>query len=60
MTLDSEDQREKLVLVINSVKIEGTLAEVDHISAGMHQLLNSVRGAEVVNAVQSKEGEGGL
>ena len=47
MLLDSEDQREKLIAVIESVRIEGTLAEVTHISAGMHSLLNQVKAAGI-------------
>lgn len=53
MILDSEDQREKMIAVITSVRIEGTLAEVDHISAGLRQLLRSVKEA----TLHSEEGK---
>jgi hypothetical protein len=47
MLLDSEDQREKLIAVIEAVRIEGTLAEVEHISAGMRSLFNQVKAAGI-------------
>ncbi len=54
MILDSEDQREKMIAVITAVRIEGTLAEVDHISAGLRQLLRSVKEA-TLHAEEGKE-----
>lgn len=56
MVLDSERQREQLMSIIRSATITGTLEEVEFISSGVRNLLETVRGAEVQDAGEGKEG----